>query len=266
MRPRLTLPVIAGLAVITALIVIVVTLRSSPSVPTDEATAVNSPPAATQSKTPSTSRRVPGSTDQPRVSRAAGKDLQEAQGALAEKKYDDALAALARVKANPGKNEYDVFLMNRFYVTAYVGLHNYQDAVPVLEASLNSEFLKPDERKKQVVAAAYLNYQVHDYNKAIEFGERAIGQDTKDSHLSTMVAQAYYLKGDWTGAQRFEEILVGDQVAAGTIPDKASLELWSSACIKLRDTSCEVRPVSMLNAYYPSAESRRLQEQLRTAR
>ncbi len=41
------------------------------------------------------------------VSPEAGKDLQAAQKAMEAEKYDDALAALDKVKANPKKNEYD---------------------------------------------------------------------------------------------------------------------------------------------------------------
>jgi hypothetical protein len=251
MRSRLTLPVIAGLAVIAALVVIVLTLRSSPSAPHAPAPA----------STPATA-----SNGQPHVSAAAGKDLQQAQKALMEKQYDAALAALNRVKAAPGKNDYDQFLMNRFYFTAYVGLHNYQDAKPPLDASLNSRFLKPDEQLKLVVTAAYLNYEVHDYGKAIEYGERAMSQGTMDSQLATMVAQAHYQKLDWAGAERIEEKYVGYQVAAGAVPDKASLELWSSACFKLRDNVCQMQALERLNAYYPSPQSQRLLNDLRGAR
>jgi hypothetical protein len=250
MRSWLTLPVvIAGLAVLTALIVIGVTLRSSPSAP---ALALASVPA-------------PASISQSHVSAAAGKDLQEAQKALGEKQYDTALAVLDRVKGNPGKSEYDVFLMNRFYYSVYVALHNYQDAEQPLEATLNSRFLKPDDDKKLVVVATYLNYQLHDYDRAIEFGGRAIHQGTTDPRLFTVISQAYYLKGDWASAERFVENVVGNQVAAGAVPDKASLELWSSACIKLRDNVCERQAVEKLNAYYPSPQSQHLLDELRTA-
>ena len=186
--------------------------------------------------------------------------------ALIEKQYDAALAALDRLKAAPGKNEYDVFLMNRFSFTVYVGLHRYQEAIQALESTLDSRFIRADEQQKLVVAAAYLYYQVHDYDKAIEFGGRAMAQGTTDPRLSTVMAQAYYLKGAWASAQRLEENAVGNQVAAGVVPDRTALELWSSACIKLHDSVCEREAVEKLQAYYPSPQSQRLLDDLRTTR
>jgi hypothetical protein len=267
MRSRLTLPVIAGLAVITAIVVIVLTLRSSPSAPSDDVALATAPPSENaKTAVPPQVASSPKPSTQPHVSAAAGKDLQQAQMALQKKQYDAALADLDRVKATPGKNEYDVFLMNRFYVTAYVGLRLYQDAIQALDPTLNSRFMKADEQQKQLETAALLHYEVHDYGKAIEYGERAMSQGTTNSQLSTVIAQAHYLSRDWAGAERIEEKFVGYQVGAGAVPDKASLQLWSAACFKLRDNVCQMKALEKLNAYYPSAQSQRLLDDLRSAR
>src|SRR2546429_7168119 len=52
------------------------------------------------------------------------------------------------------------------------------------------------------------NYQVKNYDKAIEFGNRAIKGGFADQELRTLVGQAYYLKGDWKGTLHFEEGMV----------------------------------------------------------
>src|SRR5580692_971203 len=70
----------------------------------------------------------PPAAAKPGVSAAAGKDLQAAQKALADKRYDDALASLDKVKANPKKNDYDEFAMNQFYYNIYVAQHKLQEA------------------------------------------------------------------------------------------------------------------------------------------
>src|SRR5580658_7550164 len=87
-------------------------------------------------------------SSKPQVSIAAGKDLQAAQKSLAARRYDDALATLDKIKGNPKKNDYDEYLMNAFYVTAYVGEKKYQQAIPPLEASMASKFMPAGELKQ----------------------------------------------------------------------------------------------------------------------
>ena len=241
--------VIAGIAVITALVAIAVALRSSPTETPGAANIPTSQPSIAPSLTQPAAMPAP----KPHVSAAAGKDLQAAQKALAEKKYDEALAALDSVMANPGKNEYDEYVMNRFYYTIYVAQHRLQEAEPLMEASLNSKFIRPDDQKRLVVMAAYLNYQLQSYDKAIEFGGRAVRLGSTNPQLTTMLAQAYYLKGDWDGAQRFVATVAAQQIAAGTTPDKSLLELWRAACTKLGDAGCEQQALEKLRTYYPAA-------------
>ncbi len=91
------------------------------------------------------------------VSAAAGKDLQAAQKALQAQKYDEVLADLEKVKNNPKKNDYDDYAMNQFYYSTYVAQKKLKEAEPALEALLDSKYMQPDEKKKFIVAGAYLN-------------------------------------------------------------------------------------------------------------
>ena len=97
--------------------------------------------------------------NKPQVSREAGKDLQVAQKDLSGKRYEDALATLDKIKGNAKKNDYDEYLMNAFYVTAYVGEKKYQQAIPPLEASMNSKFMSPGELKQHLVQITLLEYR-----------------------------------------------------------------------------------------------------------
>src|SRR5271154_7135661 len=72
----------------------------------------------------------------PQVSTASAKDLQAAQKAMTDKKFDEVLTDLDKVKANAKKTEYDEYVMNEFYFTAYAGLKRYQEAEAPLEAAM----------------------------------------------------------------------------------------------------------------------------------
>jgi hypothetical protein len=111
-----------------------------------------------------------------------------------------------------------------------------------------------------------VNYQLKNYDKAIELGTRALRSASPNPQVPTLVAQAYYLKGDWGGTERFEEDLVSRQIASGGTPDKLSLELWTSACSKLRDDGCKRQALEKLVVYYPSPETQRELDRLRSAR
>ncbi|HTC54410.1 MAG TPA: hypothetical protein VK700_20910 [Steroidobacteraceae bacterium] len=196
----------------------------------------------------------PPATPKPGVSAAAGKDLQAAQKALADKNYDVALAALDKVKANPKKNEYDEFAMNQFYYNAYVAQHKLQEAEQPLEAWLNSKYITPDLQKKLVVAAAYLNYQLMNYDKALEFGNRAVKEGYAPAQLQQAMAQAYYLKNDYRGTDRFVRAMVDDQVKAGSAPTEDMLKLGLSSAVKLNDDNGESRWLELLVTYHPTPD------------
>jgi hypothetical protein len=241
----------AGIAVITVFAAIIVGLLPAPS----PQRAVTAP----------VKRSATGSGDRQRLSNALLIPLKAAQDALNSKHYSDAITILEAVNHGKVKSPYDQHVINDFFWRAYVPLKNYEAAVTVQEAELGDGFLKPAEIQVMTVAVAFLNYQVKNYDKAIDFGSRAMRLGSTNPALATMVAQAYYLKGDWDGTRRLEETIVNNQVAAGTMPDKASLQLWASACIKLGDTGCERQAIEKLAAYYPSPENQRVLEDLRTA-
>jgi hypothetical protein len=188
------------------------------------------------------------------VSAAAGKDLQEAQKALSAQKYEEVLTVLEKVKANPKKNDYDEYVMNEFYVSAYAGQKKLKEAEAPLEAIMASKFMPPDELKRRVVQAAYLNYQLQDYDKALQWGDKAIKGGYAPAQLQTAMAQAYYLKNDYKGTDKFVRGLVDDQVKAGQAPTEEMLQLGLSSSVKQNDDSGEVRWLELLVAYHPKPE------------
>ncbi len=165
------------------------------------------------------------------VSPAAGKDLQAAQKAMEAEKYDDALASLDKVKANPKKNEYDEFAMNQLYYNLFIAQKKLAEAEPPLEALLASRYMQPDSLKKFVVAAAYVNYEIQNYDKAIQFGLQAQTGGYAPDQLQTVVAQAYYVKNDFKATDSFVRSVIDEQIKAGKAPTDDLLQLGFSAAI-----------------------------------
>ncbi|HEY1899259.1 MAG TPA: tetratricopeptide repeat protein [Steroidobacteraceae bacterium] len=190
----------------------------------------------------------------PQVSAAAGKDLIAAQKDMKEQKWDDMLVELDKVKANPKKNEYDEFLMNEFYVTAYFNKKQLQQVTGPLEATIASKYSSPEDVKKRVVVAAGLYYELKNYDKAIEYANRAMKDGYGTDKLQLIAAQSYYLKNDFKDANRAIQGMVSDEIKAGQVPTEENLKLGLSAASKINDDAASTHWLELLVTYHPNAE------------
>lgn len=190
----------------------------------------------------------------PQVSAAAGKDLQAAQKDMQAHKWDDMLAELDKVKSNPKKNEYDEHVMNELYLYLYASKKQYQEATGPLEKVIASKFTPASEVKQRVVMAASMFEELKNYDKALEYGNRAIKDGYGTPAMQLVVAQSYYLKNDFKDASRFIRGVADDQVKAGQTPSDEMLQLGLSSTVKLDDSAGQAHWLELLVAYHPKPE------------
>jgi len=188
------------------------------------------------------------------VSAKMAKPLKAAQDDLTAKRYSDAILKLKESQASPGKSPYDQHVINEMLKVAYVRTGNYADAAKVMEAEIDDGFVPQSELQGLIRGLAQVNYQIKNYEKAIEFGNRAIKGGFADEELRTLVGQAYYLKGDWKGTLHFEEGQVDNVIKEGRTPKSEALQLILSACVKLNDQPCETRALERVVTYYPKPD------------
>lgn len=181
--------------------------------------------------------------------------LKEAQADLKAQKYDDAISKLKAAEAVNGKAPYDQHLINDLLAYAYLRTQDYASAAETIEAEVDDGLTPPADQAKKIRALAALHYHLKNYDKAIEYGWRAIKGGHGDDEMQKVVGQAYYLNGDWKAALDFEEELVSGQIKRGETPAKESLQLFLSACVKLQDNDCERRALELLNGHYPNGHS-----------
>jgi tetratricopeptide (TPR) repeat protein len=210
--------------------------------------------AAALLATPALAQENKESGGKPTNSAKLAKPLKAAHDDLDAKKYADAIGKLREAEGMPGKNGYDQHLINEMLKVAYVRTQNFAEAAKVMEAEIDDGFVPPPEMQQLVRAIAQVNYQIKNYDKAIEFGNRAIKGGFADEDMKILVGQAYYLKGDWKGTLKFEENMVDQQVKDGKTPKNESLQLVLSACVKLNDSACETRALEKIVTYYPKPD------------
>jgi len=196
-------------------------------------------------------------TATPTVSREVGKPLKAAQDDLKKADYSGALQELDTADALPKKTPYEQYLINEMKGYAYVRTKQYPLAAKAFEAELSSGFTPPDQVKTLTNALAQLSYQSKNYDKAIEYGQQAIDKGFADAQMPTLVAQAYYLKGDWKGVVRFEKSQIAAEEKNGSAPSNESLQLLLSGCLKQNpdgDDACTNNALQELVIYHPKPE------------
>lgn len=98
--------------------------------------------------------------------------------------------------------------------------------------------------------SASLYYQAKDYPKTIVLAKRHQDTGGKDEATRTLLAQAYYVTGDWADAAR----TLNEQLAAGVVPQEPQLRLLAYAELKQNDAAGYQTALEKLVAAYPRTE------------
>ncbi len=188
------------------------------------------------------------------VSKAVAKTLQAAQEATKKNNWKECLAKVREAEAAANKTPYDNFAVAELTGFCAIRTNDFATAARALEAGLGSGFLAQDQVPSRVRALSQVNYQIKDYPKAIEFGNRAIKGGFADADIYTLVAQAYYIQGDYKTTKSFVSNWVEDTTRRGQKPREGALQLLLSSCIKLDDTTCTTDALERLVDHYPKDE------------
>jgi hypothetical protein len=190
----------------------------------------------------------------PQNSKTAGPVLKAAKSSLDSKKYQDVIAKAKEVQGMKDKNAYDDYLANEMLYFAYAKTNQLADAVKALETSLTSEYLPKGEIPKRSEQLLVLNYQLKNYDKVIQLGDKAAKEGWANDDINTLVGQAYYQKGDFKGSAKFADGYVTSIVKAGRKPKENLLLMLQSSCDKAGDANCRSRALEQLVANYPKSQ------------
>jgi tetratricopeptide (TPR) repeat protein len=185
------------------------------------------------------------------VSKNAAKPLKAANDAINGKKYDEGLARLQEAKAVSGLTAYDRYVIAQLEAFAYARKGNFAEAGKAMEAQLESGMVPAAEQPKLLNGLATVYYQLKNYAKAAEYGERVIKAGAADGDTYTLVAQSYYLQNKYKDVVTFLDNYVKSQERSGQKPKEQTLQLMSESYIKLNDTAGSTATLEKLVAHYP---------------
>jgi hypothetical protein len=185
-----------------------------------------------------------------KVSKAVAVPLKAAQDAVKARRYTEASAKLKEVDAIPNKTPYEQFMLNEMSSYVAYATKNYAEAARAEEASLNSGQAPANEIPKRTIRLLKLNYQIKNYAKVLELGDKAIRGGFATDEVYTLMAQTYYLQGNYRKTQQFVEGYIKNQ----SKPKEEMLKFVMSACDKLNDAACMTRTLEKMIANYPKPE------------
>ena len=184
-----------------------------------------------------------------------GKPLHEAQEDIKAKKYAEALGKIKEAQGVDKKTPYDEHVINDMLAFVLIKTNDLPGAAKAMEAEIDDGMTPAGEVPQKIKALAEIHYQLKNYDKAIEFGNRAVKGGFADEGIKTIVGQSYYLKGDYKSAQKYEDNLVDQEIKAGETPKNEQLMLLYSACQKANDDACTEKALEKMVTYYPKPES-----------
>lgn len=191
----------------------------------------------------------------PQVTRAIMKPLVAAQDAAKKEQWADCITRLKELDAVATNTPYDTYVINDILGFCALRANDNALAVSAWAKVVDSEFADPTRAASLRKGLLQLSYQAKDYAKAVSYGQRMIGDGTKDEAVYLLTIQSYYLLNDFKGAEKLAVDYVASLEAAGQAPPDMALQLYASSCIKLEDDACTLRALEKQARYAPKKET-----------
>ncbi len=192
--------------------------------------------------------------DEPQVSRAVAKSLKAANDALQAKNYDEVIAKTREAAAITPRTAYDDYVIHYMQMPAFAAKSNYVETAAAIEAIIDSPYLPASSKPQLLRTLMSIDYQQKDYDKAITYGQRAMAAGDLSGDTPLIVAQAYYLTGQYKEALAGMQAIVARDDQAGRKPAEKSLNLVWSCALKLKDDAAASKAVEKLIVLYPKPD------------
>lgn len=183
-----------------------------------------------------------------------GKQLQAAQALLKEQKYQDALIKIQEAESVSDKTPYEMYIIERLRGSAAAATGNNELAIKSYEDVVASGRLPPPEQIKMIQAIAGLYYRAKNYPKTVLWASRYIKEGGTDAQMSAVLAQAYYLNGDFPHAATELQAELQANEKADQTPPEERLKLLASCYLKTSNSTGYTDVLEKLVTYYPSKD------------
>lgn len=179
-----------------------------------------------------------------------GRQLQQAQSALASHQAGKALEFVNAADAVANKNDYESYVINQMRAAAASQAGNVPVALKAYEALIKNSRTAPAARQQMLMAQASLAYSTRDYATAANAASRYLKEAGPSQQMQTLLLQCHYLQQDWKGTiEAGQAILTADQ-KAGQVPAENQLQMLATAYDQLHDSAGKVSVYVKLVKYH----------------
>lgn len=192
--------------------------------------------------------------EEPQVSRAVAKTLKAANDALQAKNYAEVLAKTREAAAITPRTAYDDYVIHYMQLPVFAAQSNYPETANAIESIIDSPYLPSTSKPQLLRTLMSIDYQQKDYDKAIQYGQRALAAGDLSSDTPLLISQSYYLTNRFKEALSGMEAIVARDEQAGRRPAERSLSLIWSCALKVKDEAAAARAVEKLILHYPKPD------------
>jgi predicted negative regulator of RcsB-dependent stress response len=183
-----------------------------------------------------------------------GKHLQQAQDLASKGKAREALAQVAEADAVSGKSAFESFTIERMRGSVAAAAGDNATAAKAFEAVVAANKLPPAEQLKTIEALGGTYYRLKDYSKSATWVARYIKEGGTDGAMKALLAQDYYLAGDYSAAAKQLQSEAAAEEAAGKVPAEDRLQMLLACQKSLKDSAGYVHTMEILVSHYPKKE------------
>jgi hypothetical protein len=189
----------------------------------------------------------------PKLTAGVAKSLQAVQTANGKKDYPAALTALDDARKVSDRTPYDDLMIARFSMSVHVGMGDLDAADVDAEAAGDIDpAVIPDADKGGIYRAALqLALRSKHNDKGVKYAKLyAATTPPPPAADQALIAQAFYLGGDYAGASAMAQKNVDTAIAAGKTPERNDLDIVLAAQVKQKDEPGAEKTLENLVAYY----------------
>lgn len=183
-----------------------------------------------------------------------GRHLQQAADLAQKGKAREALGQIGEADAVTGKSAYENFTIERMRASVAAAAGDNATAAKSFEAVVAANRLPAADQIKAVEALGGIYYRLKDYPRSANWVARYVKDGGSDPAMKALLAQDYYLAGDYAAAAGELQREAAAAEAAGKPPAEERLQMLLACQRSLKDSSGYVHTMELLVRHYPKKE------------
>lgn len=190
----------------------------------------------------------------PKISKALGKPLSDAQKAFSAKDWPTMIADMKLAQAVADQTDYDKYIVNYYTGLAYYNSGDKTQATDYFVAAAELTAASPEDHASALHIAIDLENQARNYAKEIELGLIAEKAGALNSPAAAELAVAYYNTNDYVNAKLYAQKSIDADTAAGKTPDRAAYQVVLMSQNRQKDVPGELATLALMSKDFGDPE------------